>query len=140
MKEKRIKVIYKGEKTTTIPRIIFRCGEILSHGAVRCWSVLKTYAEGKEEAYPAMKTISNDMGISIVQVRKYVTELKSVGLIQVEKKLRDEGWGVFNIYYLADVKDWWKELGEALTKDRKKKKKKKYQGNKNLEKYRDSTG
>lgn len=140
MKETRLKIVYEGDWQIPISKTIIRCGVILSHGAVRCWGVLKTYARDKEEAYPSMKTIGNDMGISVEQAHKYVKELNSVGLIVIEKKVKVEGWGVMNVYHMADVKLWWQELGESLMKDRKKKKIKRYKKqSQTLKNYKIST-
>jgi predicted transcriptional regulator len=140
MNETKIKVTFSGEKNTSIPRIIFRCGSVLSHGAKVCWGVLKTYADENNEAYPSMKTIAEGMGIVRSGVNQYVRELESVGLVTIKKKTRVEGWGVFNVYDLTDTKLWWNELGELLWKDRKEKKKKSYKKQvAALRKYKDST-
>lgn len=115
-----------------VPRPILRAGEILSHGAFRVWTIIKFFARrpgdeyGTKEAWPSLNKIAKCMGVSAVQVWKYIEELEAIALLVKEKKMRKVGWGVINIYRMTDPEYWFNELGEDLLKFKKEKKAKNY--------------
>lgn len=128
-KEERLDIIYEGEFATNIPdEIVMNAGPALSHGMYRCWTVLLRFARRPEEAgikecHPSMKTISVAIGVSVEQTRDYIKGLSKIGLLlDIEKKVRKEGWGVFNVYRMVNPRIWWAEVGELLVKSRKKEK------------------
>ncbi len=127
-KEERLKIFYEGEFATNIPDEIMDAGVALSSNAFRCWAILRRYAQrpeedGIRECYPSMKTIAAKIGLSVGQTYKYIKELSEIGLLlDIKKRVRKDGWGVFNVYRMVNPKIWWKEVGELLVKSRKEKK------------------
>lgn len=57
----------------------------LSRGAQRCLDLLKWYAARFRDVYPLQSTIAKNLGKQERQVRNYLTELKSAGLLQVKR-------------------------------------------------------
>lgn len=57
----------------------------LSRGAQRCLDLLKWYSARFRDVYPLQSTIAAKLGKSTRQVRHYLAELKSAGLVDVRK-------------------------------------------------------
>ena len=115
------------KKRTEVPyEIVIKMSVILSHGAFRCWVVLKHYARRYTDdgiaavGYPSMETIGKAMGISPWQAHKYIEQLNEIGLVLIKKKTKEKGFGVINNYRLIDPKRWWKIGGKAVMKTKKK--------------------
>lgn len=70
-----------------IPRWILRAGDSLSHGAVRLYGVIMTYADNTDRtAFPGQETLSKDLGVSVRSIRTYMKELEEYGAIKVERR------------------------------------------------------
>lgn len=57
------------------------------------------YTNGKEHCYPSQKTIANELGCSVRQVRRYLNELEKQGWIVVFRRGKQRT----NLYKLADM-------------------------------------
>jgi len=136
------------KKRTEVPyEIVIKMGVILSHGAFRCWVVLKHYAKRYTDdgiaavGYPSMETIGKAMGISPWQAHKYIEQLEEIGLVLVKKKTKEKGFGVINNYKLIDPKIWWKIGGKVVMEKKKELKSESYKRqSQTLKKYKNSTG
>lgn len=135
------------KKRTEVPyEIAIQMGVILSHGAFRCWVVLKHYARKYTDdgiatvGYPSMETIGKAIGVLPNQARKYIKELNEIGLVLIKKKIKEKGFGVINVYKLIDPKRWWKIGGKVVMKKKKNMKSKSYKKqSQTLKKYKDFT-
>lgn len=143
-KEERLDIIYEGEFTTNIPdEIVMSASASISHGAFRAWVVLRRFArrpeeDGIKECYPSMKTIADALGLSTEQARKYVRELSEIGLLlDIKRRVRKEGWGVFNVYRMVNPRIWLKRVGKMAAKVKKENKRALYS---NYTKKENSTG
>lgn len=94
------------DKTTNfaqVPVWLIRSGKDISHGALRLWAVIKTYTKnGEPVAFPSQKTIAEDMGVSVRQVRTYTQQLYSAGAVNIDLRQNDDGsLGRNYVYTLA---------------------------------------
>ena len=86
-----------------IPRWILRAGDNLSHGAVRLYGVIMTYADNDTRtAFPGREKLAEDMGIKPRTITTYVKELEAYGALIVERR-RNKRTGNYyaNHYTLA---------------------------------------
>ena len=141
-------LVYDGDDSSVpVPEEIIKAGVIISHGAFRCWAVLRSYARKKGDRYgtrkcfPSRETIADAMGISVMQTYKYTNELLEVGLlVAIGQKRREEDFGVINVYEMMNPRLWSKKLGKLLKKDRKEKKEIRYKKqSQKLREYRDTS-
>lgn len=147
MQKQYVSIVDYEKKQTIVPEeITVDMGVILSHGAFRCWVVLKHYARRYTDdgiavvGYPSMETIGKAMGISPWQAHKYIDQLNEIGLVLIKKKTKEKGFGVINNYKLIDPKRWWKIGGKAVMERKKNLKSKSYKKqSQTLRKYKDST-
>lgn len=73
-------------KFAMVPRWIIR-DPTLSHGAVRLYSVLMTYADNTNRAaFPSRKTIATDMGVSDRSITRFIKELEDRKILTVERR------------------------------------------------------
>lgn len=86
-----------------VPVWLIRSGKDISHGALRLWAVIKTYTKnGDSVAFPSQKTIAEDMGVSVRQVRTYTQQLYDAGAVNVDLRQNDDGLlGRNYVYTLA---------------------------------------
>lgn len=94
------------DKTTNfaqVPVWLIRSGKDISHGALRLWAVIKTYTKnGEPVAFPSQKTIAEDMGVSVRQVRTYTQQLYNAGAVNIDLRQNDDGsLGRNYVYTLA---------------------------------------
>lgn len=92
-------------KTTfsQVPRWILRAGNDLSHGAVRLYGVIMSYADNdNRSAFPSQHALMNDMGAGERSIRNYMKELETFGALIVERR-RNKRTGNFyaNRYVLV---------------------------------------
>lgn len=86
-----------------IPRWILRSGDHLSHGAVRLYGVIMTYADNADKtAFPGREKLACDMGIKARSVSTYIKELEEFGALKVTRR-RNKRTGNFyaNHYVLV---------------------------------------
>lgn len=70
-----------------IPRWILRAGDNLSHGAVRLYGVIMTYADNDTRtAFPGQQKLAEDLGVSDRSIRNYLKELEEYGALKVEHR------------------------------------------------------
>lgn len=112
-----------------IPLGIVNSGYVLSNGAIRVWLVLRYFAHTTPVPCPSREKIGEMAGFSVQQVTKYIQELKDTGLIEIIRKQRRVGFGIYNEYILNNVENWWKEIGGKMKKAEKEKRQKKYGNN-----------
>lgn len=58
----------------------------LSRGALRCFRRLEWYARSTGEAFPFQATLAKDLKRSERSVRRFLTELRTAGLIKITKR------------------------------------------------------
>lgn len=82
----------------------------ISHGAFRCYVVLRYHARQAEYAFPSEETLAKELGVTPRTVRNYLKELESHNLIRREK----------NVYFFEEsgVKNS-SENGKIISKSRK---------------------
>lgn len=69
-----------------IPRWILR-NPHLSHGAVRLYGVIMTYADNETKAaFPSRETLAADIGASVATVKRYIRELEDMGAMVVTRR------------------------------------------------------
>lgn len=86
-----------------IPRWILRAGSDLSHGAVRLYGALMTYADNDTRAaFPSRETLGSDLGVKARAVSGYIKELEEYGALKVTRR-RNKRTGNFyaNHYVLV---------------------------------------
>lgn len=70
-----------------VPRWILRAGKRLSHGAVRLYGVIMSYADNDTRAaFPGREKLSEDMGVKEWSISKYIKELEEFGAMRVERR------------------------------------------------------
>lgn len=91
-----------------VPRWVIRSGDALSHGAVRLYGVIMTYADNSTKtAFPSREAIAQDMGASVASVKRYIKELEEFHALTVTRR-RNKKTGNFysNHYKLAFANPW----------------------------------
>ena len=60
----------------------------LSHGAVRLWSVLGTYADRRtKECWPGRKRLATDLGCSVRMITNYLADLRAAGALEITQRV-----------------------------------------------------
>ena len=73
-------------KFAMVPRWIIR-DPTLSHGAVRLYGVIMSYADNTDRAaFPSRKTIATDMGVSDRSITRFIKELEDRKILTVERR------------------------------------------------------
>lgn len=88
-----------------LPRPVLRA-KTLTPAAKLVFQALHSYAWGeKEEAWPSIKRLASDTGLSDRGVQKALKQLEEVGLITIEHRKRAENprWNDTNLYTLTYV-------------------------------------
>ena len=80
---------------TQVPNVILK-NDALSFGAKVTYSMFLSYAWHNNSVFPGQARVAEDLGISERQIRRFVQELKDVGLLEVERR----GLGKTNMYHL----------------------------------------
>lgn len=68
-----------------IPEALVRFPDV-SPGAKLCYGRLTRYAGEKGTCYPSQDTLAGELGVSARNVRRYIEELRSVGLIRTVRR------------------------------------------------------
>lgn len=91
-----------------IPQWVIRSGDDLSHGAVRLYGVIMSYADNKTRAaFPSREKLAEDMGSSVATVKRCIKELEDYGALTVTRR-RNKRTGNFyaNHYVLVFASPW----------------------------------
>lgn len=86
-----------------IPRWVLRSGKDLSHGAVRLYGVIMSYADNETSAaFPGRERLAEDLGVKVRAISGYVKELEEYGALIVTRR-RNKRTGNFyaNHYVLV---------------------------------------
>ncbi len=84
-----------------VPRWILRSGDRLSHGAVRLYGVLMTYASNdKRAAFPSRETLGKDLGASIRSISTYVKDLEDFGALLVTRRRNKRTGNFYANHYI----------------------------------------
>jgi hypothetical protein len=84
------------EGWTNIPNTILRRADV-SPGAKLTYVMLLSYAHQKGSCFPGQVTLARDLGAGERSVRRYLQELESMRLLQVQRR----GLGKTNLYVLS---------------------------------------
>lgn len=76
-----------------VPNMIMRRKD-LSHGVKLCFGRLLQYAGSDGCAFPKLTTLGEELGVSSRAAARFISELKSHGLVRVEQR----GAGLSNVY------------------------------------------
>ncbi len=82
---------------TMVPNELLR-DTSLSMGARQTWIALKSHAWQDPECWPGQETLARELGVSVRQVRRYLTELEGAGLVETVQ----QGRGLPNRYRVPD--------------------------------------
>lgn len=86
-----------------IPKWIIRSGDALSHGAVRLYGAIMTYADNDTKAaFPGREKLAENLGIKVRSISTYIKELEDFGALNVTRR-RNKRTGNFyaNHYVLV---------------------------------------
>lgn len=89
-----------------IPQWIIRSGGGLSHGAVRLYGVIMTYADNDTKtAFPGREAIANDMGASVASVKRYIKELEEFRALSVVRRRNKRTGNFYSNHYTLSFSD-----------------------------------
>lgn len=84
-----------------IPRWIIRSGDALSHGAVRLYGAIMTYADNDTKAaFPGREKLAGDMGVKIRSISTYIKELEDFGAIAVTRRRNKKTGNFYANHYV----------------------------------------
>ena len=89
---------------TGVPNFILETDKI-STGAKLTYAMLLKYARELDECFPGQDRLAKDMGTSRQSINAYIKELRSVGLITVQRR----GQGRPNLYTIHIKASFWKK-------------------------------
>lgn len=91
-----------------IPRWILRAGDKLSHGAVRLYGVIMTYADNSTRAaFPSRERLAEDMGVSVATVKRAIKELEDCGAIEVTRRRNKKTGNYYANHYVLVFENPW---------------------------------
>lgn len=96
-----------------LPRVVTRAGKRISPMAKITFATLLDYAWQDGFCFPAQERLARDIGTNQKSIRKYLTELESLKMIEVTK----QGRGLHNIYTLNDDAPVLKEVAKELERE-----------------------
>lgn len=83
-----------------VPRWVLRTGDRLSHGAVRLYGVIMTYASNDERtAFPGRERLAEDMGVKVRSVSTYIKELEDFGALTVTRRRNRRTGNFYSNHY-----------------------------------------
>lgn len=89
-----------------VPRWIIRSGSQLSHGAVRLYGVIMTYADNDTRAaFPGKEKLSQDIGSSVRSVFTYMKELEAFGALIVTRRRNKRTGNYYANHYVLVFND-----------------------------------
>lgn len=84
-----------------IPRWILRAGDKLSHGAVRLYGVIMTYADNSTRAaFPSREKLAEDMGVKVRSISSYIKELEDFGALEVTRRRNKKTGNFYANHYV----------------------------------------
>lgn len=84
-----------------IPRWILRAGDKLSHGAVRLYGVIMTYADNSTRAaFPSREKLAEDMGVKVRSISTYIKELEDFGALEVTRRRNKKTGNFYANHYV----------------------------------------
>lgn len=84
---------------TTIPNWMMRDTSISGHAKLVYLS-LNSRTARVAASWPSHALIASECGISVTTVKAALNELKALGLVRWEKRIREDGGATSNMYYL----------------------------------------
>lgn len=91
-----------------IPRWILRAGDNLSHGAVRLYGVIMTYADNSTRAaFPSREKLAEDMGVSVATIKRSIKELEDFGAMTVTRRRNKKTGNFYANHYVLSFSDPW---------------------------------
>ena len=89
-----------------IPRWVLRAGDQLSHGAVRLYGVIMTYADNSSRAaFPGREKLAGDLGIKARTVSTYIKELEEFGAMRVTRRRNKRTGNFYSNHYVLVFSD-----------------------------------
>lgn len=89
-----------------IPRWVLRAGDRLSHGAVRLYGVIMTYADNSSRAaFPGREKLAGDLGVKSRSVSTYIKELETFGAIRVTRRRNKRTGNFYANHYVLVFSD-----------------------------------
>lgn len=84
-----------------IPRWILRAGDKLSHGAVRLYGVIMTYADNSTRAaFPSREKLAEDLGVTPRSISTYTKELEDFGALEVTRRRNKKTGNFYANHYV----------------------------------------
>lgn len=84
-----------------IPRWIIRSGDALSHGAVRLYGAIMTYADNDTKAaFPGREKLAEDIGASVATVKRGIKELETYGALIVTRRRNQRTGNFYSNHYV----------------------------------------
>jgi Helix-turn-helix domain len=89
-----------------IPKWILRSGSKLSHGAVRLYGTIMTYADNDtKSAFPGREKLSVDMGSNLRSVSRFIKELEDFGALKVTRRRNQRTGNFYANHYILVFND-----------------------------------
>lgn len=89
-----------------IPRWILRAEDKLSHGAVRLYGVIMTYADNSTRAaFPSRERLAEDMGVSVATIKRSIKELEDFGAMAVTRRRNKKTGNFYANHYVLSFSD-----------------------------------
>lgn len=89
-----------------VPRWILRAGDGLSHGAVRLYGVIMTYADNNTRAaFPGRDKLGENLGVKEWSVSKYIKELEKFGALRVDRRRNKKTGNFYSNHYTLMFED-----------------------------------
>lgn len=89
-----------------IPRWILRAGDKLSHGAVRLYGVIMTYADNSTRAaFPSREKLAEDMGVSVATIKRSIKELEDFDAMTVTRRRNKKTGNFYANHYVLSFSD-----------------------------------
>lgn len=89
-----------------VPRWILRAGGKLSHGAVRLYGVIMSYADNETKAaFPSRHKLGEDLGVKEWSISKYIKELESYGALTVSRRRNKRTGNFYANHYILMFED-----------------------------------
>jgi DNA-binding transcriptional regulator YhcF (GntR family) len=95
---------------TQLPRVVIRAGKRISPMAKITFAALLDYAWQDGFCFPAQERLARDIGTNEKSIRKYLSELQDLQMIEVKK----QGRGLHNIYVINDDAPVLKQVQKEL--------------------------
>lgn len=84
-----------------VPRWILRAGDKLSHGSVRLYGVLMSYADNDTKAaFPGREKLSQDMGSNPRSASRFIKELEDFGALKVTRRRNKRTGNFYSNHYV----------------------------------------